>query len=953
MADQKNTNRSNADNNTEFYYGTGSENTGAKAGRKKKKAVYRITRPAKSSNSRKKKRAVAIPPPKTLSPIMTIFSFILLFGTMMVMAVGIFVGVVFLKAPNVQTDDIYSQIKQRSIVYDSDGQEMENLYFDEGNRTIVQYDQIPENMVNAVVAIEDNKFWTHNGFNFIRMIGAIKDSVFGGGSISGTSTVTQQLARNFYLADIKSQRSMNRKITEMYCAIILEKNLTKQQIMEAYLNTIYMGFNTYGVEAASQAYFNKSVSDLDLLECASLSALPQSPDVYALVIADYYKTINNLPIIDKSSSVNYLYNGDVSVDRRNYAINHMCELGMISEEDRDKALGDDLKSHINLGSIADDHSSYFADYAIEQLQKELMEKYNLSESEAQNMVYTTGLQIYTTMDSRIQNAVEEEFEDSGNYTSISYIRTNEDGDLVSTDTGAVLLQSYDKYFDSRDRFRLKDSEYKTNDDGGITIKSGKRLNFYPIEVNGQPDISVEFKSMYEKDDGVFYFIESGAISIPQGYKTLDDNGNCVISGQFFKDYPDFFEKDGNTLIVSDEKYTLKQKIRQPQAACVIMENKTGEIKAMMGGRGASGKQLYNRAVHTRQPGSSIKPIAVYGPALQLSFEKEADGKKMKLDKTDGDSWGKYITAGSIINDHPIYRNGKQWPKNAGGGYSGKITLRRAVQQSVNVCAVKVFDQIGINWSLKMLKKNGITTIDEEGSTNDLNAAALALGGLTDGITPLELTAAYATFPNGGVYKTPVFYTKVLDNKGQVLLEKQTETHQVYDPGVAWIMTDILHSVVTHGIGASADIPNQPVGGKTGTTSDQYDIWFSGFTPQYTMALWEGNDVNIELSSMSGAAARFWSAIMTKVCRDLPREDFARMPDNVTRINGEYYTRGTYSKVVRKKDKKDKKKEKSTTTNTTIAPPSPAPTQPPTTTTTTTTQAPIQPDPPEPPQPENP
>ncbi|MBQ6401573.1 MAG: transglycosylase domain-containing protein [Firmicutes bacterium] len=956
MADQKKTNRSNADNNTEFYYGTGSENTGSKAGRKRKKAVYKITRPAKNSSSRKK-RAVDAPPPKKLGPVMTILSFLLLFGTMGVLAVGIFVGVIFLKAPNVQTDDIYSQIKQRSIVYDSDGNEMENLYFDQGNRTIVKYDQIPENMVNAVVAIEDNKFWTHNGFNFIRMIGAIKDSVFGGGSISGTSTVTQQLARNFYLADIMSQRSMNRKITEMYCTIILEKNLTKKQIMEAYLNTIYMGFNTYGVEAASQAYFNKSVSDLDLLECASLAALPQSPDIYALVIADYYKTINNLPVIDKSSSVNYLYNGDASADRRNYAINHMCELGMISEEDRDKALNESLKDQINLGFVTDDRSSYFADYAISQLQKELMEKYNLSENEAQNMVYTTGLQIYTTMDSSIQKKVEEEFEDSDNYTSVSYIRTNEDGDLVSSDTGVVLLQSYDKYFDSKDRFKLKDSEYKTNDDGGITIKSGKRLNFYEIEVNGEPDISVEFKSMYENDDGVFYFIESGAISIPQGYKSLDDKGNCVISGQFFTDYPDFFQKDGDTLIVDDEKYTLKQKIRQPQAACVIMENKTGEIKAMMGGRGATGKQLYNRAVHTRQPGSSIKPIAVYGPALQLSFEKEADGKKMKLDKTDGDSWGKFITAGSIINDHPIYRNGKQWPKNSGGGYSGKITLRRAVQQSVNVCAVKVFDQIGINWSLKMLKKNGITSIDEEGSTNDLNAAALALGGLTDGITPLELTAAYATFPNGGVYKTPVFYTKVLDNKGQVLLEKKTETHQVYDPGVAWIMTDILHSVVTRGIGSSADIPNQPVGGKTGTTSDQYDIWFAGFTPQYTMALWEGNDVNIELSSMSGAAASFWSSIMTEVCEDLPREDFAKMPDNVTKIAGEYYTKGTYSRVVKTRDKKDSKKDRTTTRSTTISPPDPVTTQAPTTQAPTTTKAPDPPAPdppaPDPPAPDPP
>ena len=947
MAEKKKPQRSNADNNTEFYYGTGSS-----TGKKKIMPVYKVSK--KTSGGRRKTNR---PPRKKLSPLMTVLSFILIFGTMAVFAVGIYVGIVFLKAPNIETDNIYSQIKQRSIVYDSSGKQIEDLYFEEGNRTIVEYDQIPENMVNAVIAIEDNKFWTHHGFNFIRMVGAIKDSITGGGEISGTSTVSQQLARNFYLADIKSQRSMNRKITEMYCTIILEKNLTKKQIMEAYLNTIYMGFNTYGVQAASQSYFNKDVKDLDLLQCAALAAIPQSPDRNALVIADYYKTINDLPIIKKSSSVNYLYNGDASVDRRMYTVKHMAEMGMISAEERDEAVAEDLKGKINIGRVMEDHASYFVDYAIQQLQKDLMAEYDLTESEAQNIIYTTGLKIYTSMDSKIQNSLEEEFEDNDNYTSIPYISTNEDGDLISSDTGAILLRSYDKYFDDKDRFKLKGDEYTKNDDGGITIKKGKRLNLYEIEVDGVPDVSVEFKSMYENVDGVFYFIENGAISIPQGYKSLNEDGDCVVSGQFFKDYPDFFQKDGDTLIVGDEKYTLKQKIRQPQAAATIMENKTGEIKAMMGGRGATGKQLYNRAVHTRQPGSSIKPIAVYGPALQLSFEKEADGKKMKLDKTDGDSWGKYITAGSIINDHPIYRNGKQWPKNSGGGYSGKITLRRAVQQSVNVCAVKVYDQIGTNWALSMLKKNGITSVDEEGSTSDMNAAALALGGMTDGISPLELTAAYATFPNGGVYKSPIFYTKVLDNKDKVLIEKKPETKKVYDEGVAWIMTDVLHSVVTQGIGSRADIPNQPVGGKTGTTSDQYDIWFAGFTPQYSMALWEGNDVNVQLSSMSSAAAGFWSAIMTKVCEDLPREDFRDKPENVTRIGGEYYTSGTYSKVKREKETKDKddEDEKKTTKKTTKKKVTTTK-QVVTTTAPTTTEKkeePTQPDPPtpDPPQPD--
>ena len=945
------TSRSNAENNTEFYYGTASRSNADTATRRRGKGGSGVSKvagkgvqgaaaAASAINARARKHRK---PPRRLSLGKSILSFLLIFCMMAVFAVGIVVGIVFLKAPNIETNNIYSQIKQRSIVYDADGNEIDALYFDGGNRTIVEYDQIPKNMVNAIVSIEDQKFWTHHGFNFIRMVGAIKDSVLGGGSISGTSTISQQLARNFYLADIKSERSMGRKLTEMYITIILEKNLTKKKIMEAYLNTIYLGFNSYGVEAAAQSYFNKPVEKLNLLQCASLAAIPQSPDLNALVFADYYKTVTDLPIIKKTASINYLYNGEASENRRNLVLQNMYDLGYINKKKYDRAMGNSLKKQINLGDAGSDRTSYFTDYAVSMLQQDIVEEFGVTESEAQNMIYSTGLKIYTTMDSRIQNILDEEFEDSSNYTSIAYVSTNSEGDLISSDTGAVLLQNYNKYFDDDDRFVLKSDEFKRNKDGGITIYGGKRLALYPIEANGAKDVSIEFKSMYVNDGGTFYFIEGGALNLPQfdsagkRVKKLKKNGDCKISGTFFQENPDYFTEEGKNLVVSDERYTLKQKMRQPQAAAVIMENKTGQIKGMIGGRGATGRQLYNRAIHPRQPGSSIKPIGVYGPALQMSFEYEAEDKSMKLSSKDGSSWGSYITAGSVINDKPMYVNGKQWPKNSGGGYSGRITLRRAVQQSVNVCAVKVFQKIGADWSLKMLKKVGISTIDEEGAVSDMNPAALALGGLTNGISPLELTAAYATFPNGGSYKQPIFYTKVLNARDEVIINKKAKSKRVYDEGVAWIMTDILHSVVTQGIGLSAAIPNQPVGGKTGTTSDQYDIWFAGFTPQYTMALWEGNDINVKLYEMSGAAARFWSAIMSRVCEDLPYESFGEPPENVTKINGEYYTDGTYSKVRRYKDNddddddNDKPTEKKVTRNTTTT----APTTPKTTTEETT------------------
>jgi penicillin-binding protein 1A len=213
----------------------------------------------------------------------------------------------------------------------------------------------------------------------------------------------------------------------------------------------------------------------------------------------------------------------------------------------------------------------------------------------------------------------------------------------------------------------------------------------------------------------------------------------------------------------------------------------------------------------------------------------------------------------------------------------------------------------------MLKKVGITTLNDE---SDCNPAAISLGGLTYGLTPLEEAAAYETFVNGGVYKTPIFYTKVLDSNNNTLFEKQAEETQVYDPGVAWIMTDVLHTVVTKGIGRSAYISSQPAGGKTGTTSNMYDIWFSGFTPYYSMALWMGNDINMSVSNYSYKAAGFWAAIMERVCADLPRASFSEKPANVTVVNGEYYTEGTYSKVAKRKSKT--KKSKSETESTTIS-----------------------------------
>lgn len=818
---------------------------------------------------------------------------------------------------DLETDNIYSLIYQRSMIYDSKGKEVDALYLSGGNRTLIEYNDLPQELIDAVIDTEDKTFWEHNGFNYIRILGAIKEKIFGGGQISGTSTITQQLARNIYLSEIKSERTLNRKILEAYYTKILEEELSKKEILEAYFNTVYFGFNSYGIAAASQSYFGKKPKKLSLVECVALAALPQAPDTYALVKTTYsQKNSEDLPVITKGNGYVYLYNGAASENRRKIILSNMLKNEHISELQYQKALGTSLEKHIKLNSGKNRGAySYYIDCAVDEAVKDMAKKYDITEEEARTRIYTQGYHIYTCLDKKVQKTLDSEINTSSNYATINTIRKDGNGNIISP-SGEILMRPYSYYFEKNGKLKLTKKEYRKADDGTITLMKGKRLLFYEASAGGSKYVSVEFREMYREDDGALYFYEGGSLSIPAGYTSFDEDGNCVVSAAFREEFPNFFKKRHGKLIVSKSNRQLGPKMRQPQAAAVIIDNENGRVIAITGGRGASGKQLYNRATNPRQPGSSIKPIAVYAPALQKSAELAKKGKKMNLSAKDGDRWGNYITAGSVINDAPMTYQGKIWPQNDYGTFRGPMTLRRAVQQSVNVVAVKVFRQIGVDYSIKMLKKNGISSLVLKGNTTD-NHDALALGGMTQGISPLEMTAAYATFANKGVYREPIFYTKITDNKGKVILKNKQSSRRVYDESVAWIMTNILKSAVQYGTGYNAQVAGQDVAGKTGTTSSKYDIWFSGFTPRYSMALWMGSDVNIALDNYSSTAAAFWSKIMTGACKDLPQQHFYDKPSDVYWMSGEYYVKGTdppppppeeKDKDKDKKDKKDKDKK---------------------------------------------
>ncbi|MBR3330091.1 MAG: transglycosylase domain-containing protein [Mogibacterium sp.] len=729
---------------------------------------------AKATHSKRAKKSLG-------SRLLTIIGGLIILGAVAVLATVIITAA---KVGSINQDSLYANIERSSILYDIEGTEIDTLHYTE-DRTIVSIDEMPDDLKNAFIAIEDKTFYSHHGFNWRRMFGAVLSKLTGRSSaISGTSTITQQLARNAYLAEIKSQRSISRKLSEMFIAWRLENTLTKDEILEAYLNTIYLGYGNYGVSAAARTYFSKEADELTLAECAALAALPQAPDSYALITEDpegneeiknisYYsldsvggtKTetedweADDADAEDGENAGTGYYANDISKERRDLVLDLMADQKYISSDEAEGAKVDIIDilspSFEKKGSAY----TYFTDYVAGVVTNDLMEKYKISEEEAQRMVYTGGLQIHTTLRSDVQNAIYNEFQNDYNF---------------------------------------------------------------PAAVDGS----------------------------------------------------------------------------KVQASMVVTEVGTGYISGFVGGRDAEGSNLFNRAISPRQPGSSIKPLAVYGAALQKSFEYAAKNKTFEytdygFDKQGVNYWGDYITASSVVVDEPLTINGEEWPQNFSKSYSGKQSLRTALQQSINTCAVKILWQVGLDYSMELLEKYGLTTLETDTSAqaNDLNPAALALGAMTYGVTPLEMSLAYAAFPNGGSVNSAVCYTDVTDGKGKVLLKGESKSTKVLDEGVAWIMTDLLKSVVSRGIAGNAAIAGVEVGGKTGTTNDTFDVWFDGFTPDYAAALWIGTDLNVEMLGSSAQAAALWSRIMRQV-DGVTEGEYREMPSNVIKANGEYYTDGT-------------------------------------------------------------
>lgn len=392
---------------------------------------------------------------------------------------------------------------------------------------------------------------------------------------------------------------------------------------------------------------------------------------------------------------------------------------------------------------------------------------------------------------------------------------------------------------------ISQQEYMDAKAEEIVIKIGKtkqaNISSYFADKVKTETLNI-LKNLGYSEEKAAQMLASGGLRI---YSTMDPNVQRIL------------ENEVNNNANYPRTRTDEQGILQPQVAGVVMENSTGYVRGLVGGRGIGGSKIYNRALNPRQPGSSIKPLAVYLPALSRGF-----------------------TPGTSIDDKAI-TEGNYKPKNFGNSYVGPTTVRNLIIRSSNVGAVKVAQAIKPHVMIEELQKLGISTVvtrDMDTRINDENLA-LALGGMSKGATPLDMTAAYATIANSGTYTKPIFVKRIDTSSGAILYEAAAETRAVATPQEAYLMKSMLQDVVARGTGARARVSGQATAGKTGTTNDDKDIWFVGFTPYYTGAVWIGEDIPKSLNTTSDVPSALWGKIMNKVHSGLPSKSFA-MPSGI-------------------------------------------------------------------------
>ena len=646
--------------------------------------------------------------------------------------------------PNAEMNLDNYDLDQTSFIYyqDTDGsiKELQQIYTTT-DREWATYEEIPQDLIHAAVAIEDKRFYEHQGVDWITTSKACVNMFFGGSSEFGGSTITQQLIKNLTQED---GVTVQRKVLEIFRAQQFERRYNKEVVLEWYLNTIYMGQGCYGIKTAAATYFGKELKDLTTAECASLISITNNPSIF-----DPY-------------SGEFEYDGEMMTGaernrtRQENTLWVMKEEGWITEAEYDAAM-------------------------------------------AQEMVFKYGIE-----------------EESQEFTC--------ENDEC-------------QYTGAKDTFLVVDGSYYCPECGtALSVDSDDVYSWFVEAVlDDVAEALAELKGMEWNDETretCMNLIKRGGYHI---YTTLD----MTVQEQVDDIYTDL-----NEIPEARSK-------QQLQSAIVVVDNRTGDIVAMSGGVGKKVVfDAYNRATTaTLQTGSSIKPISVYAPAFEMGV----------------------ISPATVVRDLPLNYDDGAFPLNYERNYNYSRAIWQGVVDSVNTIAVNVLDMIGTQYSYNFAtEKFGLNDLVDhyeysDGTVvSDINYAPLALGALTEGTTVRDMSAAYATFANNGVYREARTFTKVYDSEGNLVIDNTQDSEQILSEKTVTYMNYCLDNV------ANTDVGDVDVYGKTGTTSDNKDRWFCGFTGYYTAAVWCGYDTPEEINLVgdyTNPASRLWYKVMEPLHED--------------------------------------------------------------------------------------
>lgn len=720
-----------------------------------------------------------------------IFLSILVLFPFVIAALGVYILLIVRELPDVHSlKDYRPSITTR--IYGDGNQLIDEFYIED--RRLIAISRLPKNVVNAFVAAEDSRFFQHKGFDLIGIMRAFLKNLEHGAIVQGGSTITQQVAKSFYLS---SERTMGRKIREIVLAYRINKNLKKYEILNLYLNQIYLGHGAYGIEAASQCYFGKSAAALNLPEAAMLAGLPKAPSRYS-------------PFVSMERAT----------QRQAYVLTRMVEDGYITERDKNAALTNHIR--LNTGGPRGKIAPYFT----ENVRRYILANYG------SDVLYKEGLEVYTTLNADMQRAANAAVERG--------LREFESRSGYRATLKRIPKKKFDAYLKQLDR-----------DLDGDRFEKGQVTRALVEEINADPKrvflrLGTNFRAMADMDDSSGRQDRQRDESAPTKVSSIPVRVGDVVDVKITQLSTPF-----------EARYKVEILPRDlVQAALLCMDARTGEIKAMVGGRDFKSSE-FNRATQAkRQPGSAFKPI-IYTAAFD-----------------------KGLTAATVMVDEPLMFidpvRGEWHPRNADREFQGPTSLRSALVNSRNIITIKVLQQIGVDYAADYAANMGISSPLSKN-------LSMALG--TSVVTVQELVRAFGVLANGGKRVEPYFIKKIVDRTGNVFEHHEPKVEQVIDPKIAYLTTSILQDAVQRGTGTRARLAGRPVAGKTGTTDDQKDAWFVGYTPSLVTGVWVGFDDGKPLGrgEMGGvAAAPLWAYFMEKATAGKPVEQF-EMPAGIISI----------------------------------------------------------------------